>query len=510
MWREVTIRLPDLSGLSDEDLRRLFPWRDGRWGAVVQRVYATLGAEQLELNALWAQCSPEWACPCCKRSKAALMRLSDTKTLMAVLHRHHDHLQDFLGHRLQAHYGAAEWVEHIPKGAYELEHLGSQMLARFTPTVVCADCNGADGKAKKALDLPRYFSFRPSEIAAFARCADHADHDVDLSVARSIFEAARNEFEERVALAEVLLDKIVRGAMTIEETPRFERPGPEAHAYLSEWMVRGRTSSGIAGDLQALLERSIARGGVGRGQRSGVRQRIIVPTLADIAAHDGGRYPKLWAKLDEAWRCPGCSRTRNALVRRAQKPGRDWSGGVQEHREYLGWSDGRPDPTRELPVARHVDLIICEDCATLGPRLKQRHVELSNDGFCLQLEDIRAVVTAQDHRRNQVDWEALRRRLPAAQALTTAFNAYDRDLSQAVEARRTYRYFLDQIPGDKAKAWRRSLQRLALIVGSASDAGEHLAYLIERADTLAPLADPCQAESAILAKVDGVGRSRVL
>lgn len=45
---------------------------------------------------------------------------------------------------------------------------------RFPPTLICGDCNSADGAAKRKLGLPEDWSFSPEEIARFVAAAPHS------------------------------------------------------------------------------------------------------------------------------------------------------------------------------------------------------------------------------------------------------------------------------------------------------------------------------------------------
>ena len=87
----------------------------------------------------WAGLPSDWHCPACKRSKFQL--LTWTKSLtgyggtirgqyqwLAPIQEHHDHHSD----------GGA----HSP---------------RFCATLICSDCNTADGKVKRLLNCPRLF-----------------------------------------------------------------------------------------------------------------------------------------------------------------------------------------------------------------------------------------------------------------------------------------------------------------------------------------------------------------
>jgi hypothetical protein len=122
---------------------------------------------------LWKQLDDFWTCPACARSKYQIMRWTKrfinhydgTKTSyfgwMAGLHGHHDH------------------------GTHKN---GYTAPARFEATIICDQCNSSDGIAKRNLDLPKDFSFSPSEISAFVASRPHGRHKLDLNRARELYE----------------------------------------------------------------------------------------------------------------------------------------------------------------------------------------------------------------------------------------------------------------------------------------------------------------------------------
>lgn len=130
----------------------------------------------LHCKSLWKSVGDDWQCPSCKRNKFEIMRW--TKRFpnkpnafmgwVAILHRHHDHSQDgFLG-------------------GY------TSVLARFPTTVICDQCNSADGHAKKKLGLPKNFSFSPHEIGKFVKATPHTKHEIDYGEAEYIYYARKN------------------------------------------------------------------------------------------------------------------------------------------------------------------------------------------------------------------------------------------------------------------------------------------------------------------------------
>lgn len=123
---------------------------------------------------LWNQLDNEkWQCPGCGRTKREIMRWTRIvdmthygfakKYIMgwsSNLHRHHDHSQD-------------SCLE-LGKG-------------RFTETIICCDCNSADAAVKKKLQLPKNFSFSPSEIRQFVYSFAHGKHQINYNIADKIF-----------------------------------------------------------------------------------------------------------------------------------------------------------------------------------------------------------------------------------------------------------------------------------------------------------------------------------
>jgi hypothetical protein len=123
----------------------------------------------------WTTTPDDWRCPSCSRTKFELLRWTLRRPpggtpfmgWMAALHRHHDH----------------------GKGADGFE--------AFAEIIICDQCNGADGEAKRRLGLPASWSFTPDEIATFVTVAPHGRRRVDLKAAAAAYERAKpiNPFE---------------------------------------------------------------------------------------------------------------------------------------------------------------------------------------------------------------------------------------------------------------------------------------------------------------------------
>ncbi|WP_310440008.1 hypothetical protein [Sulfuricurvum sp.] len=123
----------------------------------------------LHCHRLWEELDDGWICPSCKRSKYQIMRWAKRNPKspsafydwVACLHRHHDH---------------AQGIMNTNKG-------------RFSETIICDQCNSADGVAKRKLNLPKNFSFSPEEISFFVIAIPHGKHKVDTAIAKIIYDS---------------------------------------------------------------------------------------------------------------------------------------------------------------------------------------------------------------------------------------------------------------------------------------------------------------------------------
>lgn len=62
---------------------------------------------------------------------------------------------------------------------------------RFAQTLICGDCNSADGAVKRKLRLPASWSFSPQEIGQFVTVTPHSGRTtIDYTKAQNIFDFA--------------------------------------------------------------------------------------------------------------------------------------------------------------------------------------------------------------------------------------------------------------------------------------------------------------------------------
>jgi hypothetical protein len=116
----------------------------------------------------WRTLPAGWCCPACGRTPFELLTWTQSKTgygvpvgeyqWLAPLHEHHDHRID-----------------------------GYAIAPRFAATLICSDCNHAEGRAKRRLCLPKWFSFSPAELRLFVTGSPHNGVTIDLNRTQEIY-----------------------------------------------------------------------------------------------------------------------------------------------------------------------------------------------------------------------------------------------------------------------------------------------------------------------------------
>ena len=118
----------------------------------------------------WRRIPSCWTCPVCGRTKYEILKWKKRKGVDTLLygefgwkflvHRHHDHGERWSG-----------------------------------KTIICSDCNAADGIAKRILKLPSSWSFSPEELSEFVECSPYGGIErIDLDIALDIFSVEQTFF----------------------------------------------------------------------------------------------------------------------------------------------------------------------------------------------------------------------------------------------------------------------------------------------------------------------------
>jgi len=496
-WHDIKFALPKVATLSDRELENVFYDRDGTWSAAIKAARTKFGVEKLDLEENWASCDPSWTCPCCNRPKSELLRVSDKGVLLARLENHHDHLTDALADRLAAELGP-QWRAAISPGSDHIEKLGSQLVARFEPTRMCIDCNGADGTVKsRHPEIPRYFSFRPSEIREFITARPNVEHKIDYKRANDLFLQVRDDFKRRFTLMESLVALALSGGMTREVgnlPPAWLGGSTSITRYLYGWFSRGCADADMIHDeLRNFEARSLSRDGTASNPKK-KKAAIARPTDAEIAAYDGGGAPELWNAAPAEWRCPACKRDRGDILRRSNNSKRRWAGKLVRHTEYILAAADDTDEFDPTPmIDRHEYHLICLDCSTILPGTKARSSEISASSAIFQLRDMTAVAITAPNRSHEVDWKAAAERARASLAFARIVASYTTHLHDAISCRARYQIYLRRRGDDQQRAWA-DLRSYYAAEGGDKDTDEMLHCLLMEAERIG-IEDPYRRQN---------------
>jgi hypothetical protein len=437
--RTLTYTLPDIATATDAALEQAFPRWDGAWSSQTRALVTRFSAAGLDLNDNWASAPTSWNCPCCQRAKPDLVRLTSTGVLLCHLEWHHDHLRDRAKAILRGSNPAPEERERVALN--RAIELCRSLVERFFVTLVCQDCNAAEGLAKTALRgvIDPDFSFSPAEIAAFITVRPNQPHGVDVDKARAIWADRAGEVEDLIAFARVLADRLAAGRHRKAGSPPRYIEGPTADAILLRATAIDPESPSPYALVTALSARSVRRDGMSRAPAKA--RRVIAPTDDDFADFDI-RQPNylLWRRAPADWRCAACNRDRRQILRRSNSGA--WTGSLHgfnayrsEH-DFIALSYREPEDEEGLVIGDHDTIVICGDCRHIITDVKTREPALTED--CWSLADLKALVgTPQPHARHTVDLEAAiaLARASASAHRQAAVSAYYKHCSKAHEIR---------------------------------------------------------------------------
>nr|WP_295107538.1 hypothetical protein [uncultured Caulobacter sp.] len=405
------LALPDIPAMSDDTLDDALPWLDGGWSRQTRGLVEAHRATGLDLNRNWAEVPRSWQCPCCQRTKAQIVRLSEHGVLLCHLEWHHDHLRDY-GKAVLRHRNSLPENSEERYGIMSALEATKDFCERFFTTLVCKDCNLAEGEAKRLLaDAPRDFSFSPAEIKRFIRPRPNQPHRIDEETAIAVWQEVRTDVEDRIAFVAVLAERVAQGRHRRQSMrsgySRVRSPLEIAIALAAPDWDFGAIYSAAG----VLSERSVRRDGQGSaGGKRRAKPSCSRPTQAEVDAFAASQHPgSPWLIVRPDWRCPVCDRDRQAVLRKSNK-GR-WTGKLQAYAVFetetdpwtLMFHDVWDDAT--LVFREHHSVWLCGDCRHVITDLKAARATTSDYPF--SVNDLRSLVTeVQPNARPEVDLAA--------------------------------------------------------------------------------------------------------
>lgn len=434
---QLTLEIPDLDTAPDEVIEALLRTRDGRWSWQTKAMLAKAGVTRLTLNDAWASTPMSWVCPCCQRDKPSIARLTPSGVLLCQLDYHHDHLQDCAKAIFRQDNPWPEDLEARRQLVQAIDRCRA-LIERFSTTLVCNDCNAAEGAAKLALktEIHADFSFSPREIAQFIKAKAGQPHQVDTDRAQQIWRIAQPAFQDLLDFAAVLSERVAQGRHRKEGGPsRSYVRGPTDPEIVHHLLVAQAGDRyqpyRLAGQLDA---RSRSAAGAGSSIRPKRRAGGKAPSAEEFAALDAEQQIyRPWRDAPADWRCVVCERGKLEICRKSNA-GR-WSASIHEVAEHAVETDaenlGYRLTERGRPIiGGHRLALVCHDCRNVIAEGKRRSPGMTDAS--LTLEDLRAVITAvEPHGRHEVDFTAAAERGAANRDWVAAVEDYGRHRSTA-------------------------------------------------------------------------------
>lgn len=438
------MEIPDFAQMSDDELNRhhISRGRDGRWSWQTQSLLDRFGTTKLSLNAAWASTWTGWNCPCCGRSKPEIARLTQHGVLLCQLDSHHDHLHEAIDDifRERRTTELSEANGKMRGTARTAVHL---LVERFDRTLICSDCNIADSKMKSTLgkQIPRYFSFSPSEIAKFIIAKSNAVCDLNLAIGRQVWEIARTDFTSRLAFAEELANRITNALHDKErgdgQWRRYELDDRDVFVSLISEATNVRSRPGCMG--MALSSRSCANEGHFSSKATAAKTSHAAPTDADFANFDSEQPPHFaWSKAGPDWQCETCGRTKRQIMRKSNRG--IWTAALHTLNDYIPESDWRSIEYRrqsndlQVVISNYRRYQVCQDCRLIETEAgklspEPGHSILSKGAIS------RLVGVAAPNQRHDCHVDSIRAEIQGSLEWIAAVNEFWTHSSEAGEAR---------------------------------------------------------------------------
>ncbi|UFW92025.1 hypothetical protein BjapCC829_49705 (plasmid) [Bradyrhizobium barranii] len=435
----VAIQVPDIDSLPDGELYEIAHMRDGRWSGLTKTLLEQFGTTKLDLNSGWASTWTGWSCPCCRREKPQMARMSPGGVLLCRLEFHHDHIGD-LTKRIFRERNARSEDRDINIQVSRAKDALLPLVERFEPTLICIDCNLAEGRAKLELtrEIDADFTFAPSEIATFITAGKNRTHEIDVEKARTAWLAARDDFTDRTDFATRMAQRIAGGRHRREVAPGQRLLGPIQERDIVYRLFAAAVPPGYRHRLGTLIEaRSVSNDSAGQSPKPKRKAVVRSPTDSEFAAVEAAQgETKAWIQAGPDWLCPSCGRSKREICRKSNRG--KWTARIHRVVDFLPEDDEESFTRRRSVVSSQIIIgsyrrvLICHDCRNVTAELLRRKAGF--DEQCLTLDDLRELVEgAAPHSPHQVDFEQATAMAIANAPLREAIEAYEDHRSRAIE-----------------------------------------------------------------------------
>lgn len=390
-----------------------------------------LGTDKLNLNRAWAGTWQRWTCPCCNRTKPQIARRTSSGVLLCALEFHHDHLGDKAGKRFEEIIGKSDDREFMIQRSHAKYGM-LQFVERFQRTLICIDCNLAEGKAKGLVgDMDPDFTFSPKEIAGFINAADNRVHEIDGDAVLATWNRVKPDIVDRMDFCERMARRFANG-----KNRRELAIGTRENLVMNDYLVIWKQVADAVPELSRgnsiatrVLARSTSRDAVHRSTRPKTKPSVMAISDADFAALDAANSDqKFWTRSGDDWTCACCHRTKREICRRSNA--RKWTARIHKLRDWI-LDDDNPNAlywrlgveSAGLIIVDHKPTLVCQDCRHVATEVQK--LDDSVDYNALTIGDVAdSIITIAPNQMHEVDYDFALQRARENGDLVAAVNAY--------------------------------------------------------------------------------------
>ncbi|RNF51541.1 hypothetical protein EBI00_06490 [Marinomonas hwangdonensis] len=289
---------------------------DAEFSKQTRLIVQSLNAKGVHLNRWWVMTPTNWQCPSCNRTKLEIARLDHHGFASCQLHEHHDHMKDTV-RELFIESSSSRDVVVADCMSERFAIRTAFAISAYDNTVICADCNKADGEAKRLSNANRYFSFSPSEIAKFIIVNPNEEHRIDQEKAKNLWDENKFTFDKRMEIAGLIADLAASNNHWYKPSTKTSKGIEKDANYWFSYYGLSEIDREKE-PRQLLYNPTPFKGRVDLWRKTLRAENSRKPTPGDVQhlVKVNGRF---WNKVDDIWECPCCKRSKYECIQMSKK-----------------------------------------------------------------------------------------------------------------------------------------------------------------------------------------------
>ncbi len=348
-------------------------------------------AKGLDMNIWWVRTSINWECPSCNRNKQDIVRLNKHGYLTAHLHEHHDHMKDHIKQKFTIFSEKAK-NQVADKYAEKFIIRTAFAFSAYDNTIICSDCNSADGRVKKLIPIHKKFSYSPKQIGLFVESRPNKEHSINIGTAKKIWQECKDMFYKRIEIAEYIAKLAASDNHWYESSLRTSKISKKS----AKWHLakQGLTNLVNHNNPECLLYTTNKFTGNNSSWRLYPKVKSIAPPSMGEFEHMKKMGKSDWDKLDEDWICPTCNRTKYECIKKSNKG--KWT--------VLRYLTEFCNHTSSIEDKR---VYVCDDCSNVSKNIVNEvtdklSINVINKSSFITQEELSKIIVPRPHNKHLI------------------------------------------------------------------------------------------------------------